>query len=240
MPMPYSHYVLAQRIAEASNLPVEDESAYLVGAFMPDIRYFSGFPRERSHVPVSELESYHSCEDVSLDFLLGYKVHLLIDEVWEEPELKEAYRHAFPPLIRKRMTRGLQALAFELYCLKQPVEVVKLEPLQNSLTKELGVEPSHTEAAVGAMGRYLEQHDLAAALAMAQEAKLFPEERLRTVEGVVRRMQNPLVRAIVNSVIASASRSIFPRVVTAVVERLQPEASSKALSGSSSGTVVSR
>jgi hypothetical protein len=58
---------------------------------------------------------------------LGYKVRLLIDEVWEYPELKETYKQAFPSFIRSRMARGLQALAFEMYCLEQQIEPIKLK-----------------------------------------------------------------------------------------------------------------
>ena len=99
MPMPYSHYVLAQEVAKEGNLPIKNQAEYLVGAFMPDIRYFTQQPRETYHFPVERLEPYHH-KDTSADYLLGYKVHLLIDEVWEYPELKETYKKAFPPLIK--------------------------------------------------------------------------------------------------------------------------------------------
>ena len=154
-------------------------------------------------------------------FLLGYEVHLLIDEVWEYPEVKRAYYEAFPKLIRKRMTRGLQALAFELFCLRQPVEVVPLEPVENRLMHDLEVSAPANEQAVQSMARYLEQHDLEAALEMAKSANLFPQERLRTVEGVVKRMHNPIIRMAVNWVVARASRPIFRRVVRETLERLE-------------------
>ena len=223
MPMPYSHYVLAQAIANEGNLPIKNRAEYLVGAFMPDIRYFTQQPREKYHFPVERLEPYFQT-DTSADYLLGYKVHLLIDEVWEYPELKEAYKKAFPPLIRQRMTRGLQALAFELYCLKQPVDVVGLKPIQNDLTKALEISSLDIERAVASMRRYLEHHNLEAALTMAKETRLFPEHRLRTVEVVVFKMRNPVLRYLVDAIVTRASRPMFARVVTAVVDRLQVEA----------------
>ena len=76
--------------------------------------------------------------------------------MWEHPEVKRAYYEAFPKLIRKRITRGLQVLAFELYCLRQPVEVVPLEPVENQLTHDLEVSASANEQAVRSMARYLE------------------------------------------------------------------------------------
>ena len=223
MPMPYSHYVLAQAIAKEGNLPIKDQTEYLVGAFMPDIRYFTQQPREKYHFPVERLEPYFQTDTLA-DYLLGYKVHLLIDEVWEYPELKEVYKKAFPPLIRRRMTRGLQALAFEMYCLKKPVDVVELKPIQNDLTKALEIPTSDVEWAVASMQRYLEQHDLAAALEMAKETRLFPEHRLRTVEVVVPKMRNPVLRYLVDAIVTRASRPMFVRVVTAVVDGLQAEA----------------
>ena len=224
MPMPYSHYVLAQKIAKEGDLPIGNQAEYLVGAFMPDIRYFTQQPRDKYHFPVERLESYRH-KGTSADYLLGYKVHLLIDEVWEYPELKEAYKKAFPPIIRRRMTRGLQALAFEMYCLEQPVAIVELKPIKNDLTKALEIPSSDIGWAVASMQRYLEHHDLEAALEMAKETRLFPEHRLKTVEAIVIRMRNPVLRYLVNSVVTRASRPIFARVVTAVVDRLQVEAS---------------
>lgn len=219
MPMPYSHYVLAQAISKKGSLPIKDRAEYLVGAFMPDIRYFTQQPREKYHFPVERLEPYFHT-DTSKDYLLGYKVHLLIDEVWEYPELKEAYKRAFPPLIRQRMTRGFQALAFEMYCLRKPVDVVELKPIRNDLTEALEISTSDIERAVSSMRRYLEHHDLEAALTMAEETQLFPAQRLRTVVRVVRVVKNPLARPVVDGVIAKASRQIFSEVTARVTDRL--------------------
>ena len=220
MPMPFSHYVIAQSVADRAALSPTDASDYYVGAFYPDIRYFTKLPRERYHFPSSELEEVTAGTDTSPDFKLGYEVHLLIDEVWEEPEIARSYKNAFPKPIRGRLTRGLQALAFEMYCLRVPVRVVDLRPVENDLTSFLGVAPAHTDQAIAAMQRYLRQHDLAAALEMAKETELFPEARLRTVEGMVSRLRNPLLRAPANAVVARAARPTFERVVNAVVGRL--------------------
>lgn len=220
--MPYSHYVLAQTIAKEAKLPVKDRAEYLLGAFMPDIRYFTQQPRDKYHFSVDRLEDYRS-QDVSADYLLGYKVHLLIDEVWEYPAVKEAYREAFPVVLRKRLTRGLQALAFELYCLKQPADSVTLSPIENELTESLEIPVSDIERSAKSMQRYLERRDLEAALVMAKETKLFPEERLQTVERVVKVMKNPLVGPVVYTVIKRASRQTFSDVVTHVLERLRQE-----------------
>ena len=220
MPMPYSHYVLAQSVADRAKLAIADASGYYVGAFYPDVRYFTKLPRERYHFPSGELEEVTAGTDTSSDFSLGYKVHLLIDEVWEEPEIARSYKDAFPRPIRGRLTRGLQALAFEMYCLRVPTRVVDLQPVENDLTRFLGVERAHTDQAVASMQRYLRQHDLAAALEMAKETELFPEARLRTVEGVVSRLKNPFLRAPANAVVARAARPTFERVVNAVVGRL--------------------
>jgi hypothetical protein len=152
---------------------------------------------------------------------LGYKVHLIIDEVWEYPEIKNAYSHAFPSILRKRMTRGLQALTFELFCLQQPVEVVTLKPVDNSLTKALDVKASDITRAVALMQHYLAQQNLTAALVMAKETSLFPEARLKTVERVVAGMRNPLLRSVVNGMVARASRPTLHSVVQAVLSRLE-------------------
>lgn len=229
MPMPYSHYALARTIAEQASLSITDQSAYLVGAFMPDIRYFTQQPRDKYHFPVERLEPYRQT-DTSADYLLGYKVHLLIDEVWEYPELKKTYKEAFPSMVRQRMTRGLQALAFEMYCLKQSVDIVQLKPVENDLTRALEIPSSDIEWAVTSMQRYLEQHDLEAALEMAKETKLFPEERLQTVEQVVKVMKSPFVRPVVYGIVGRASRQIFPKVVAHVIDRLEQDVNPQSLS----------
>ncbi len=220
MPMPYSHYVVAQSVADHAALPIVHASDYYVGAFYPDIRYFTKLPRETYHFPSHKLEEVTAGTNTSPDFSLGYKVHLLVDEVWEEPEVAQTYKNAFPKPVRGRMTRGLQTLAFEMYCLRVPVRLVELHPVENDLIRSLGVERAHTDRAVASMQRYLRQHDLAAALEMAKETELFPEARLRTVEGVVSRLKNPLLRVPANAVVARAAKPTFERIVSAVAGRL--------------------
>ena len=220
MPMPYSHYVVAQAIARRAALPIDNLSDYYVGAFYPDVRYFTKEPREKYHFPIQTLDKLTTHTGSAPDFTLGYRVHLLIDEVWEEPEVARAYKHAFPRLIRSRMTRGLQALAFELHCLRLPVKIVDLQPTDNDLIGSLGVERSQTENAVTTMQHYLDEHNLEAALEMAKQTELFPEVRLRLVEGIVSRLKNPVFRMPTNAVVTRASKPTFERVVTSVVERL--------------------
>lgn len=224
MPMPYSHYVVAQSVADRTALPIAHASDYYVGAFYPDIRYFTKLPREKYHFPSHKLEEIAVGTDTSPDFSLGYKVHLLVDEVWEEPEVAQTYKNAFPKPLRGRMTRGLQALVFEMFCLRVPVRVVELHPVENGLTRSLGVEREHTDRAVASMQRYLLQHDLEAALEMAKETELFPEERLKTVKGMVARLKNPLLRVPANAVVTRAAKPTFERVVSAVAGRLGTDA----------------
>lgn len=219
--MPYSHIVLAERIARAANLPITDKAEYYVGAFYPDMRYFTKQPREKYHFPIEKLEPYELANDGAKDFLLGYKVHLLIDEVWEYPELKIAYKQSFPRIVRSRMTRGLQALAFEMYCLEQPIEPVKLKPVENSLTRDLGVQNSEITFAINTIQKYMNDRSLESAYVMAEEAQLFPEARLKTVKGVLERVKNPLIRIVANSVVRRASSPMLPRVVSEVMKRLE-------------------
>jgi hypothetical protein len=223
MSMPYSHFVLAERIAKEAALPVSNKSEYYVGAFYPDIRYFTKQPREKYHFTVDKLEPFENSNDVSKDFLLGYRVHLIIDEVWEYPELKEAYKQAFPSFIRGRMTRGLQGLAFEMYCLEQSVEPIKLKPIENSLTRSLGVQTSEITFAVNSMQKYIDQHSLESAYVMAEEAQLFPPERLKTVRQVLGLMKNPLTGAMAMGAVRGASKRIFPLVINKVKDRLEAE-----------------
>lgn len=223
MPMPYSHYLLAHHLARQGGFAIQAPAEYYLGAFMPDIRYFTKLSREKYHFPTSKLEPYRHLDDISKDFLLGYEVHLLIDEVWEYPDIKEAYYQAFPPLVRQRMTRGLQALAFEMYCLKQPVEIVKLRPIENRLTRALDIKHSDITWSVVAMQRYLDNHNLEAAYEMAEATKLFPEQRLKTVKKVVDAMKNPFIRSLASGVVARASKPLWPRIVAAVLARLEPK-----------------
>ncbi len=220
MPMPYSHVVLAERIARAANLSIIDKTEYYVGAFYPDIRYYTKQPREKYHFATSILEPYDNAKDVSKDFLLGYKVHLLIDEVWEYPEIKAAYKQAFPSFIRSRMTRGLQVLALEMYCHEQAIESIKLKPIENKLTRELGVTTSETQRAVTSMQRYLDNPSLRAAYVMSEEAQLLPSERLKTVGKVVSSMNKPVLGTLAKHSVREATRPIFSLMVKSVVEHL--------------------
>jgi hypothetical protein len=221
MPMPYSHVVLAERIAKDAGLPVVNKAQYYAGAFYPDIRYFTKQSREKYHFPVEKLEPYERDPETSKDFLLGYKVHLLIDEVWEYPELKAAYKQAFPKLIRSRMTRGLQVLALEMYCHEQPLAPIKLEPVENKATRDLEVKPSETEFAVHAMQRYISNPSLQAAYILSEEAQLLRPERLKTVGRIVSLMNNPLTNNLVRSIVRRATQLIFPLVIREVKERLK-------------------
>lgn len=224
MPMPYSHFVLAQQIAVEADLNIKNWSDYYVGAFMPDIRYFTRQPREKYHFEVEKLEPYFESPLDTNDFLLGYKVHLMIDEVWEYSELKTLYKNSFPRLIRSRMTRGLQALAFEMFCLKQTIMPIKISFVQNKLINDLGISEQDITWSVSSMQRYLDEHNLEAAYKMAKETQLFPEQRLRVVENVVNRMKNPIIRFMVEQVVTRASRSILSKVKQKVVEKLGQQA----------------
>jgi hypothetical protein len=220
MPMPYSHLVLAEKIAKEASLSVVDKGEYYVGAFYPDIRYFTKQPREKYHFEVEKLESYERDPNTSKDFLLGYKVHLLIDEVWEYPELKAAYKQAFPGLVRSRLTRGLQVLALEMYCLEQPLETVTLKIIENSLTKELGVKTSETEFAANAMQRYISNPSLHAYI-LSEEAQLLPPQRLKTLGRVVSLMNSPITNTLVKSIVSRATQNIIPLILSGVRKRLE-------------------
>jgi hypothetical protein len=220
MPMPYSHVVLAERIARAAKQSIRDEAQYYAGAFYPDIRYYTKQPREKYHFALSKLEAYEHTNEVSKDFLLGYKVHLLIDEVWEYPEIKADYKQAFPSLLRSRMTRGLQVLALEMYCHEQPIEPITLKLVENKLTRELGVTTPETQRAVTSMQRYLDNPSLRAAYRMSEEANLLPPERLRTVGRVVSIMNNPMTSALARRIVRRATGPTFSLIVEKIVEQL--------------------
>jgi hypothetical protein len=221
MPMPYSHIVLAERIAKDASLPIVEKAQYYAGAFYPDIRYYTKQPREKYHFAVEKLESYEQTTEVSKDFSLGYKVHLLIDEVWEYPDLKVTYKEAFPSILRSRMTRGLQVLAFEMYCLEQSIETITLKPVENKLTRDLGVTTSEAEIAIISMQKYLDNPSLRAAYVMSDEAHLLPPERLKTVGRVVSLMGNPMTGALARFIVRRATRQLFPLMVSKVMERLE-------------------
>lgn len=223
MPMPFAHFALAQQIAQEAKLSITNWPNYYVGAFMPDIRYFTKQPRDKYHFDIEKLEPYFDSPLDTNDFLLGYKVHLIIDEVWEYPELKVLYKNSFPRLIRNRMTRGLQALAFEMYCLKQAIEPISIRPVSNQLTKDLDISTETIAWSVKSMQRYIDEQTLEAAYEMAIETQLFPEQRLAIVGSVVRRMRNPFIRFFVEKIVARASTKIIKEVKAKVMERLELE-----------------
>ena len=75
---PYSHIVIAQRLAET--IRPENPQAYYWGAVAPDIRYLvDGMPRRTTHIPVEKITAYMLSYPEQKPFLQGYLVHCLSD-----------------------------------------------------------------------------------------------------------------------------------------------------------------
>lgn len=218
MPMPYSHLAVAHHVLQRAH--IEPSNDYYIGAFMPDVRYFTKQPRETTHISITRLDALATRTQAPIAFVLGYKVHLLIDEIWVSPGFVDAYRARFPGFLRNRIVRQLQVV-FELYNLNQHPVPVQLRAAENELTNALGVQKEQAEVAIGYLQDYLDRRSLQAGFAIAQASGMFPPARIAGMQSIGCMIDgNPLIRWLALTVVNRASTPVYEQLVSAVTQRL--------------------
>ena len=77
---PYSHYVIANLLE--NTIQPEDASEYYWGAVAPDVRYLlPGMNRNHTHLPSQSISATMDVYPQLKDFLRGYLVHCLSDDI---------------------------------------------------------------------------------------------------------------------------------------------------------------
>jgi hypothetical protein len=219
MPMPYSHLSLAHGCL--SNLVTDDPNNFYLGALMPDIRYFTKRPRSEYHFPITRLNELTSSMITSSSFVLGYGIHLLIDELWGNDALRDEYKSRFPFFVRSRLNIKILEAALEIYCLAYRSVDVQLRIQENELTKALGISQSDAlTVAVQSLQKYIDQRQLQSGLQIAEASEMYTLDRLAQMRYLSGLLENRLTRTLVHLLIVPPSRYIYERLVNGVLARV--------------------
>lgn len=219
MPMPYTHLAIAQSCLH--QLAVADTSNFYLGAVLPDIRYFTKRPRSEYHFSIARLNALTQSLQVPPAFVLGYGVHLLIDELWGTDALRDAYKAQFPAFLRRRLKRKTLEVTLEMFCLACRPVTLQLALQENELTQALGVTAaSALTAAVHSLQRYIDQRSLHVGLHIAEDSGLYPPERLAPLRYLCRVLDYQLSGALVHLLIVPPSRAIAAQLVQGVLARV--------------------
>jgi hypothetical protein len=220
VPMPYAHLALSQRCL--GSLDVDDLNDYYLGAFMPDIRYFTKQPRAMYHFSLEKADELARDGAVSEAFVLGYKTHLLLDQFWGKSELKQQYQAAFPFFLRRRMSPRILEVALEIYCLNQDPIKVRLTAAENSMTQALGISGDILAYAVSLLQDYIDRRSLRAGLDIAESTGMYPPGRLTEMRRLSKVIEsNRVVRFAVYRIVNRSSRHTYTRLIDGVLAQLR-------------------
>jgi hypothetical protein len=219
--MPYAHLALSHSCLSAFD--VQQLNDFYLGAFMPDIRYFTSQPRTAYHFSLERVDTLARAEGASESFVLGYKTHLLLDQLWGKAEVKQQYRSAFPFFLQRHMSARLLEVALELFCLDcHPIQL-RLIAEENGITRALGVPGDTLQQAVVLLQAYIDQRSLGAGLTLAQSSGMYPPNRLREMQRLARLIESqPLARRAVRWLANRASQHIYAQLVADVTAGLHP------------------
>lgn len=220
MPMPYSHLTLAYSCLD--RIAVHNKNDFYLGALMPDIRYFTGKPRSEYHFPLEKLNRITRSISISDSFVLGYGIHLIIDELWAYTNIRDEYKNLFPIFIRNKLNNRILEVAFELFFLTQYPVNVHLIVSENEFTKQLGINLSpELINAISSFQRYIEHRNLHTGLQIALASGKYTPERLAQMRYLSNILEiSPFTRALIHCLIAPPSRQIHKRLVDATLERI--------------------
>jgi hypothetical protein len=219
VPMPYAHLALSQRCL--GFLDVEDLNDFYLGAFMPDIRYFTKQPRAMYHFSLEKADELAHDGAVSKSFVLGYKTHLLLDQFWGKSELKQQYQAAFPFFLRHRMSPRFLEVALEIYCLDQDPIAIRLIAAENSMTQALGIGGDVLSNAVSLLQDYIDRRSLHAGLDIAESTGMYPPGRLTEMRRLSKVIESSrIVRFTVQAIVNRASRHTYASLVDGVLAQM--------------------
>lgn len=189
---------------------------------MPDVRYYTGQPRETTHLPVEEFDNIAQDLNLNADFRLGYRLHLITDKVWYSDAGRHQYKAAFWPVIRSRMSQNRRGLAFEMYCLESRQIAIQLQPINNPfLETNLGLSDESLHTVTTRMNDYINAGSIEGAVAIATEMGVFPEDRVGQVQSIARRLNsNGVIRFAARAVINRASKPFYTSLVGQVLAQL--------------------
>lgn len=220
MPTPYAHLSLAHSCG--SRLGISNNDFYL-GAIMPDVRYFTKQPRNKTHFSIEHLNHIKSDIEVSQSFFLGYSVHLLIDDIWYNPMTLQYFKAMLPFVFRNKISIKIMEAIFEFYCLNLRPANVQLQSNENELTQYLDIQPKYIQQAVKTMQEYNRYRSMQIGFQMAMDAGIASADRLSTMKKLAHKIEHPLGRYIALFIIKYPTSRLYNTIIDQVIERVQME-----------------
>ena len=157
----YSHLVVSTLLQDSLD-PV-DSSQYFLGTIIPDIRYYNKLPREKTHLSMKELDVYAESMPHLESFIMGYRLHCLIDE--HEAELFDQIRQTYPiRLVEKRLTAFMLKMMIEFYYFENYRLTLQLDDTQNEMLIDLGVTTNDVNTYIEALNEFLSKQTFEAGL----------------------------------------------------------------------------
>lgn len=174
---PYSHYLLAVMLEPS--LQPEHREQYYWGAVVPDIRYLAQVRRDHTHLGQDRLKELTGLYPHMRSFLLGYLVHILIDQI----DIPQTVGAAFPlnllqKVLRKSISRPQMTLLVEMYYLQSETSGEPLSGEYNEVLSGLGITPEQTRVFHQALQEYFEARTFEAAFSAFQKIGLIEDSRL--------------------------------------------------------------
>lgn len=175
---PYSHYAIASKLLPL--LQPEQPGEYLWGAIAPDIRYLAHLRRETTHLTPQELIKITERYPLLKSFLLGYRVHCMIDQV----DLVRVVGGAFPLnllsfLRQKGFSPAQYTMLVEMYFLQSSTAENSFSGEINEVLSELGITSEQAVEFSRAIREYLRLHALDGAILAFQKIGMVENNRVQ-------------------------------------------------------------
>jgi len=188
---PYSHYVLAAKLEQS--IQPEDRKEYYWGAVAADIRYLANMRRIQTHLGQDRLKELVSCYPHLRSFLLGYQVHVLIDQ-FEQEDISQMVSAAFPLNLLKKMLRKSIApeqmiMLVEMYYLQSETTGEALSGKHNEVLSDIGITPEQTSVYQQALKEYFGSRSFDVALSTFQTIGMIQNSRIEKYRNAFRAMQ---------------------------------------------------
>ena len=185
---PYSHYILAAKL-QPSLLP-EKPAAYSWGAVAPDIRYLANLRRDHTHLGQDRIQELAACYPHLRSFLLGYQVHVLIDQI----DVTRIVGAAFPlnlvqKVRRKNLSSQQMVMLVEMYYLQSGISGQPLSGDHNEILSDLGITPEQSRIFHQGLQEYFEARSFEAAISAFQKIGMIQNDRMEKYMTAYRSMQ---------------------------------------------------
>jgi hypothetical protein len=194
---PYSHVTLAVKLEP--HLHPENIMEYYWGSIIPDIRYLAQIPREQTHFGQERLMQLIVRYPHLKSFLLGYRVHCILDQV----DVFQIVSKAFPFNVLKHMFRmnfSQQQITMlvEIFYLQTAIIFKKMAGNHNEVLNDLGITPEQTRMYYRAMQEYFDSHSFEVAISAFQRIKMIENADFEKYQNAYRLMKN---RKVMNSIL---------------------------------------